>query len=97
MPPPDLYNYTGPYSIWLEPPAIIETACPNHNPLGKLYSVVGCSYTINGYCYIMIDKTLSDHNYKTVRKHELAHCAGWPGDHPNAHKELFYPKQVGQK
>ena len=89
MPPPDIYNYTGAYSVWSKPAAIMQKACGTDR-----HDVVGCSFTVGENCYIVLDDTLNAHNYKRVLKHELAHCAGWPGDHPNAHKELFYPTQV---
>jgi hypothetical protein len=44
-------------------------------PTGKVYR--GCTHTVAGRCLITrIDDP-------SVARHELAHCNGWPPDHPS--------------
>jgi hypothetical protein len=63
--------------------------CYPHPRAGKL---LGCSFhffhsvTSKPRCYVYIAPEFwLAHNGVTVeqvRRHELAHCNGWPGDHP---------------
>jgi hypothetical protein len=59
----------------------VQAICP------KIYGVAlmpgqhynGCGVVIKNVCYIWrVDNDL-------VRRHERAHCSGWPKDHPGGH------------
>lgn len=65
----------------------------NDNKVACAYTPAPDSTTLVGgphpWCYLMIgnDKLLVAENpnytYAAVLRHELGHCNGWPGDHPN--------------
>ena len=39
---------------------------------------LGCSWKdFSGRCYIVV----SEHAYIAIKRHEIAHCNGWPADH----------------
>jgi len=43
---------------------------------GDMGQTWGCSWKEGGKCYVVrVDN-------ESVRRHELAHCNGWPHDHP---------------
>jgi len=43
----------------------------------------GCAVTRNGNCYI-VRVDMAD-----VARHERAHCAGWPADHPGGWYDIY--------
>jgi hypothetical protein len=54
----------------------------------------GCATVINGVCYIALPASEKDANVlAAMRRHELAHCNGWPGNHPGGHWVDLDPPQ----
>jgi len=41
-----------------------------------------CSWVKGGKCYIVIPRNGPVRDLHPYRRHELAHCNGWPADHP---------------
>jgi hypothetical protein len=48
------------------------------------YRITGCQWFEGKTCHIVVP---SDLYTKQTRRHELAHCNGWPADHPDATRE----------
>ena len=78
--PPEQYNH--PYNRQVEervvPVAEARTLCMS---MGADLLGVACSWQSNGICYIV----LPNDEYApvaTFRRHEIAHCNGWPANHP---------------
>jgi len=49
------------------------------------YQALGCAKVNPGRCFIMIPKVsgkISAKMQSEIRRHEIAHCNGWPADHP---------------
>lgn len=47
----------------------------------------GCSWVNNGVCYIALSQDEKDERLiALMRQHELGHCNGWPGYHPNGRR-----------
>lgn len=47
--------------------------------------VYGCALWANGGCVIVIprvDAAVSEAEQQAIRRHETAHCNGWPASHP---------------
>lgn len=51
-------------------------------PLSAGSGMLGCSLVKDGKCYIVYTGALN------VRRHEIAHCNGWPGNHPGGWNSL---------
>ena len=43
---------------------------------------IGCARPWPKACDIYISNDLPEETHKIVLRHELAHCHGWPGNHP---------------
>ncbi len=43
---------------------------------------VACSWQMNGTCYIILPND-EQAPVSTYRRHEIAHCNGWPANHPH--------------
>jgi hypothetical protein len=96
IPPPEYDRpYTGTLTIErVTDPAAVQMLCPNLGG-GEHF---GCAKVAKdlSWCnvYIVSDAfinkrsnevtTLFGHSYENFLQHEIAHCNGWPGDHPNA-------------
>jgi hypothetical protein len=78
--PPAQYNhpYDGPVVERVMPVAEVRALCTSQgaSPRG-----VACSWVSDGTCYIVLP---SDEQapVSTYRRHETAHCNGWPAKHP---------------
>lgn len=49
------------------------------DPAAAGQQFLGCSWRdVSGRCYVV----LSDHDIAAIRRHEIAHCNGWPAHHP---------------
>lgn len=45
----------------------------------------GCAYPFKGECFIVYSYSSQDRKMvDNVRRHEVAHCNGWPSNHPGA-------------
>ena len=79
--PPAQYNhpYNGPVVERVVPAAEVRTLCLS---MGSDLLATACSLHSNGTCYIVVpsDGKAPVSNY---RRHEIAHCNGWPADHPH--------------
>lgn len=42
---------------------------------------IGCAAVVDGVCAIILPNWLSPVILDRVRRHEVAHCNGWPADH----------------
>ena len=91
MPPPQYdYPYKGPLIEHVLPLAQVDAACTAmgfvRTPAQKYATIYGCQHTKDGICTIVIPQAngwqINDQDQAMVRRHELAHCKGWPNDHP---------------
>ena len=52
--------------------------------------IEGCARVYNSVCYIVMPAVdgvfMTKEKHKRLLKHELAHCNGWPADHPGAQR-----------
>jgi hypothetical protein len=78
--PPAQYNhpYNGQVVERVMPEAQVRSVCMS---MGLDLGAVACSLHSNGTCYIVLpnDGLVS---VSTFRRHEIAHCNGWPANHP---------------
>jgi hypothetical protein len=78
--PPARYNHphNGPVVERVLPEAEVRTVCMS---MGTDLFATACSWQRNGTCYIVLpnDKQVPVENF---RRHEIAHCNGWPPNHP---------------
>lgn len=76
----DHIDFDGTISVVFEDPGTLHKICAQANASETL----GCSSLYSaGYCVIWMSKGLPDMTQKMLRLHEMAHCKGWPGDHPS--------------
>jgi hypothetical protein len=77
--PPAQYNhpYDGPVVERVAPTAEARALCTSQ---GALRRGVACSWVSDGTCYMVLP---SDEQapVSTYRRHEMAHCNGWPANH----------------
>ena len=83
--PPAQYNhpYAGPVDERVMSVSEARTLCNSSDasPAG-----VACSWVSDGVCHIVLP---NDYRapVSTYRRHEIAHCNGWPANHP--HDDTF--------
>ena len=80
--PPDRYfdrPYTGIIDIVPEPANEIAAFCTA--AMGKAEGHA-CTFVAPTRCTIYVSQDLPKKFRKAVERHELAHCRGWPADHP---------------
>jgi hypothetical protein len=54
----------------------------------------GCASVNNGVCHIALPASEKDARVlAAMRRHELAHCNGWPANHPGGHWVDLDPPQ----
>jgi hypothetical protein len=79
--PPAQYNhpYAGPVDERVMPVAEVRTRCRSVGASGRF---VACAWVSNGICHIILpnDEPVP---VSTYRRHEIAHCNGWPASHPH--------------
>jgi hypothetical protein len=78
--PPAQYNhpYNGPVVERVLPEAEVRTLCMS---AGTDLFATACSWRSNGTCYIVLPKD-GRVPVANFRRHEIAHCNGWPPNHP---------------
>jgi hypothetical protein len=78
--PPAQYNhpYNGQVVERAVPVAEVRTLCIS---MGADLLGVACSWQSNGTCYIVVPND-EYAPVATFRRHEIAHCNGWPPNHP---------------
>jgi hypothetical protein len=79
VPPPASYDHapltTAPYVV-----RDIDKHCAAFASDGR--KAVACSGIVGAICFIFIEPGLAGRDYELVYRHEIAHCNGWPADHP---------------
>jgi hypothetical protein len=78
--PPASYDhpYRGPVVQMVMPLASARRLCGQRGAVAD-----ACSWTKNGRCYIVIPRGGPVKSLKSYRRHEIAHCNGWPAHHPS--------------
>jgi hypothetical protein len=85
--PPALYDHPPAIAVieHVLPSDQVNATChanhalgPDGRPPPPGYRFAGCAHIAVGKCVVWRTED------PTVRRHELAHCNGWPVDHPNA-------------
>jgi hypothetical protein len=78
--PPAKYNhpYSGQVDERVIPEAQVRSVCMS---MGLDLFAVACSWHSAGTCYIVLPND-GQAPVSTYRRHEIAHCNGWPADHP---------------
>jgi hypothetical protein len=75
-----IHPFKGPVIERVVSSADVERLC------GFRWSVgVSCSWVLKGACHIIRPKDGPITDAKAIRRHELAHCNGWPVSHPGGH------------
>lgn len=79
-PPARFLKEPLPGHLFMQPEAKLIETCSN---MVKKFEDWGCSRIIGkGYCQVFINSDLPENIRQSVFRHELAHCNGWPADHP---------------
>jgi hypothetical protein len=78
--PPAQYNhaYNGRVVERVMPETEVRSVCIS---MGLDFLTVACSWQSNDTCYVVIPND-GQAPVDTYRRHEIAHCNGWPADHP---------------
>jgi hypothetical protein len=78
--PPAQYNhpYNGQVVEHVMPVAEVRTLCIS---MGADVLGVACSWQSDNTCYIVLPND-EQAPVSTYRRHEIAHCNGWPANHP---------------
>ena len=78
--PPEQYNhpYNGQVVERVMPVAEARTLCMS---MGADLLGVACSWQSDNTCYIVLPND-EEAPVATYRRHEIAHCNGWPANHP---------------
>jgi hypothetical protein len=66
--------------------AEIKHYCHTMQGIVSSYQALGCAKVFPNRCFIMIphvNGTISASLQRDIRRHEIAHCNGWTGDHPH--------------
>src|SRR5262249_61021550 len=79
--PPAQYDhpYNGQVVERVVPAAEVRSLCMS---MGANHGGVACSLHSNGTCYIVLPSDEAA-PVATFRRHEIAHCNGWPANHPH--------------
>jgi hypothetical protein len=79
--PPAQYNhaYDGHVVERVMPEAEVRSVCMS---MGLDFLTVACSWQSNDTCYVVIPDD-GQAPVDTYRRHEIAHCNGWPANHPH--------------
>ncbi len=80
MEPPPHYNhpYRGPVVETVLSLAQARAMCRRRGVASD-----ACSWVRKGTCYIVLPKGGPVKSLAPYRRHEIAHCNGWPESHPN--------------
>ena len=79
--PPQRYQtpYTGTLKLFPMSEEDISEICTEATGKAEPF---GCTFVLPTECSVYVSEDLPPLFRKAVETHELAHCAGWPGDHP---------------
>ena len=76
-PPPEYsHPYPGPVIERVLSLAEARRACARMGARGD-----ACAWVTNGKCYIVIPRNGPVRDLHAYRRHEIAHCNGWPAGH----------------
>jgi hypothetical protein len=77
--PPSQYihPYSGPVVESVLPLAQARALCRKQGAAAD-----ACSWTKKGKCYVVIPRDGPVKSLASYRRHEVAHCNGWPAGHP---------------
>jgi hypothetical protein len=77
--PPPQYNhpYKGPVAEIVMSLAQARALCRKHGAIAD-----ACSWIKDGKCYIVMPRDGPVKALAPYRRHEVAHCNGWPAHHP---------------
>lgn len=70
------HPYTGHVIEMVMKTEQVDRFCQKSAPVWPL-QYYGCSWIKEGVCYMVLSATNTDY----IRRHEQAHCNGWPHDH----------------
>ena len=78
--PPGRYNYPyeGPVVEYVMTLVNVRQLCASRGAFGL---IAACSFVDDGTCYMVLPSD-GQTSVATYRRHETAHCNGWPADHP---------------
>jgi hypothetical protein len=87
IPPPAIYDhaYKGKLSMHEGTMAQVEYYCHTRQGIVSEYQALGCSIPEGRSCFIMIPRIggpVTASIQAQIRRHEIAHCNGWPANHP---------------
>jgi hypothetical protein len=79
--PPGQYNhpYAGRVVERVMPVAEVRALCTSVGASGRF---VACAWVSDGVCHIVLPND-EPAPVSTYRRHEIAHCNGWPASHPH--------------
>jgi hypothetical protein len=63
----------------------VEHFCHTMQGIVSAYRALGCAEVFPTRCFIMIPKIggqITTRLQSQIRRHEIAHCNGWPDNHP---------------
>jgi hypothetical protein len=80
--PPAQYNhqYAGRVDERVMPVAEVRALCTSVGASGPF---VACAWVSDGVCHIVLPND-ERAPVSTYRRHEIAHCNGWPANHPHS-------------
>ncbi len=78
--PPPQYDY--PYKGQLVINYILSQEEINRRCYSVSMATVGCAFLGEGHCTILIWRGVTEKRMEVLIRHEVAHCNGWPKDHP---------------
>jgi hypothetical protein len=85
--PPAQYNHQ--YAGWVDervmPVAEVRALCTSVGASGPF---VACAWVSDGVCHIVLPND-ERAPVSTYRRHEIAHCNGWPANHPQRRLRLW--------
>src|SRR5262245_23758442 len=84
--PPAIYDhaYKGRLTVQHGTLSQVEHYCHTMHGIVSSYRALGCSKVDEGRCFLMIPRTsgpVTASIQAQIRRHEIAHCNGWPADH----------------
>jgi len=80
--PPAQYShpYDGPVDERVMPVAEVRALCTSVGASGPF---VACAWVSDRVCHVVLPSD-GQAPVSTYRRHEIAHCNGWPANHPHA-------------
>lgn len=86
-PPPAVYDhaYRGMLVEKHGTSAEVEDFCHRQQGIASPYRALGCAIVRGDRCYVVISRVggrITAYVQRQIRRHEIAHCNGWPANHP---------------